>query len=527
MQLHEEKRTLFKELVEQVQKKTMSPEDHYEVAAVMESMGWTDAMVNEEFGAEDIFDIAQVVWEVVQSQLLVVPVIHIENVDPLHYIIRVLRSFIRGTIFALPMAVSVVSMLTLRFSLWSYENLSLEEATSISIGTILSFMAVGGFTQAIARRGFMYLGLGYYDMARKTTYYFVKIGYIICLIVAVVYIVINFTFSIYPSNMILITVLYLLFLSGIWLSVTVLYILQKELIFTGLITGGIAIVYVLFVLLKINIIRAQLISVSIVAVASILIAHFIFLRAEQKMEKGIAPTMPRSSITFYTTLPYFAYGFLYFTLINIDRLIAWSTNNLYMPYFVWFRGEYELGLDFALLVLMLPMGLVEVVVNELMTNLVSHQKNYQAVDAEKMNQMYVSFFKKRYVIVAIFSLINAIILYLVINFLTDAKIIHLVVFENWTTKFTFVWAVIAYSMLALALMNALILFSLGQPTMVSYSILIGLTTDVVVGFLLSRWIDYSFAVIGLFLGSLVFTVLTTRKVLHVLKNLDYYLYVTS
>lgn len=527
MQLLDKKKPLFKELVEQVQKKTMNPIDKYEVAATLESMGWNDSTVNEEFGAEDIFDIAQAIWEVVQSQPLVVPVIHTEKVDPLHYFIRVLRSFIRGTIFALPMAVSIVSMLTLRFSLWSYEYLSLEQATSISIGTILSFMVVGGFTQAIARRGFMYLGLGYYDMARQSVYYFIKIGYIFCILTAIFYFIFNFTFSIYPWSMAIITILYLLFLSGIWLSVTVLYILQKELIFTGLITGGIAIVYVLFQLLKINIIRSQLISLSIIAVASILIAHYIFIKAERKMEKGIAPTLPRLSITFYTSLPFFAYGFLYFTLINVDRLIAWSTNNVYMPYFIWFRGEYELGLDFALIVLMLPMGLVEVVVNELMTNLVAHQKNFLAVDVANMNQMYVSFFKKRYVIIAIFSSINAIILYLVIKALTAANIIHLKVFEDPTTLFTFIWAVIAYSMLALALMNCLILFSLGQPTMVSYSILIALTVDIVVGFLLSRWIGYSWAVVGLFLGSLVFTVLTTRKALHVLENLDYYLYVAS
>jgi hypothetical protein len=182
--LLDQKESLFKDLIEQVMQGTMNPEDIYEVAAVMESMGWNDSMVNETFGAEDIFDLAQDVWDAIQRRLLVVPVSHSERVSPLNYFIRVLRSFIRGAIFALPMAVSVVSMLTLRFSLWSYEYLSLEDATSISIGTILSFMVVGGFTQAIARRGYMYLGIGYVNMARQSTYYFVKLGYIVCLITA-------------------------------------------------------------------------------------------------------------------------------------------------------------------------------------------------------------------------------------------------------------------------------------------------------------------------------------------------------
>ena len=324
--------------------------------------------------------------------------------------------------------------------------------------------------------------------------------------------------------MTLITILYLLFLSAIWLSVTVLYILQKELVFTALITAGIAIVYILFQVLKINIIISQLISVAIVSLASIAIAHFVFIKVERKMEKGIAPTLPRPSITLYTSLPYFAYGFLYFTLINIDRVIAWSTNNAFMPYFIWFRGEYELGLDFALLVLMLPMGLVEVVVNELMTNLVAHQRNFMAVDAGTMNQIYISFYKKRYVFVAIFSLLNAFLLYWGINALTTAHILTIKVFADQTTFFAFVWAVIAYSMLAVALMNSLILFCLSQPHMVSNAILMALIINVLVGFVLSRWIAYSWAVVGLFLGSLVFTILTTKRVLQVLGNLDYYLY---
>lgn len=522
----DQKESQFKELVDEVLQRTMNPEDRYEVASIMESMGWNDSMVNETFGAEDVFDLAQDVWEAIKGQLLMMPVSHTEEVSPMDYFIRVVRSFIRGTIFALPMAVSVLSMLTLHFSLWSYEYLSLENATSISIGTILSFMVVGGFTQAIARRGFMYLGMNYVNMARRSTYYFVRMGYIMCFITAGAFLLFNFAFSIYPWRMALITIIYLMFLSAIWLSVTILYILQKELTFTALITAGIAIVFLLFQVLNVNIIVSQIISLSIVALASISIAHYVFIKAERESEKGIAPKLPRRSVILYTSFHYFVYGFLYFTLINVDRLIAWSTNNTYMPYFIWFRGEYELGLDFALIVLMLPMGFVEVVVNELMTNLVAHQKNYQAKDAPKMNEMYVSFYKKRYIMVAVFSLANAVLLYFAIDALTAANIITLKVFSNPTTLFTFIWAVIAYSILALALMNSLIMFCLAQPKMVSDSILIALIVDIVVGFLLSRWIEYNWAVVGLFLGSLVFTILTTRKALHVLKNLDYYLYAT-
>lgn len=514
----------FQKLVTDVLQRTINPEDRFEVAAVLESMGWNDRMANERFGSGDIFNLAEDIWNALQKRLLVTPLSKMEKLTPWQYFTRIVRSFLRGMIFALPMAVSVVAMLTLRFSLWSYQYLSLEQATAISIGTILSFIIVGGFTQAVARRGFLYIGQGHYHMARKTVYFFVRIGYFVCFVAGLGFLMFNTIFPVYPWSMTLLIVLFLYVLSGIWLSVTIMYILQKELTFTGLITAGIGLVFVLFVLLKINIVVSQLISISIVAILSIFIVRYYFYKAEKEMEKGIAPVMPRRSMTLYTTLPYFSYGFLYFAFLNIDRIIAWSTNNSYMPYLIWFRGEYELGLDFALLILIFPMGLVEVVVNEIMANLVADQKNYPAVDITRMNKAYTVFYRKRIIIVALFSALNGIILFLLVRLLSSSSKLEIDVFGNRITLFVFVIAVIAYGSMVIGLMNSLILFSLSQPIMVVRSIMIALAINILVGFTLSRWIDYSWSVLGLLAGSLLFLIISTRWVLKVLNKLDYYLY---
>jgi hypothetical protein len=94
-------------------------------------------------------------------------------------------------------------------------------------------------------------------------------------------------------------------------------------------------------------------------------------------------------------------------------------------------------------------------------------------------------------------------------------------------------------LLSIALMNAVILFSLSQPNLVIRSIWIPFAVNIVVGFLLSRWMSivfaepasaahgYEYAVIGLLLGSVTFVVMSTRNVLKVMRNLDYYLYAAS
>lgn len=522
-----DKDRIFKELVDKILEIQIQPEDKYEIAAILESQGWNDSTVAETFGADDVFELASKIWDAIQDKILFVPVAPVKKIDPLEYTVLMIRSFLRGTIFALPMAVSVMSMLTLRFSLWSYEYLSLENATSIAIGTILSFMAVGGFTQAIARRGFMYIGQGHYYTARRVAFYFIRIGYSVCFLSVVAFLLFNTIFSIFPWRMTIIIVIYFLFLSAIWLSVTLMYMLQKELVFTGLLIAGITVVFILFGVFKVNIIVSQVIALILVAIAGIFIAHYFFVKAEKEMEKGIAPPMPRLSIIVYTSLPFFMYGFLYFTFLYTDRIIAWSTNNFYMPYLIWFRGEYELGLDFALIALILPMGVVEVVVNEIILNMEANQRNHKALDTDRLSRIYILLYYKRVLVVALFSLLNALLIYFLIKHFSITGALENNIFTSRTTHFVFIWALIAYAVVAVALMNSLILFCLSQPEVVYRSTLYSFLVNLFLGFVLSRWVDYSWAVFGLLVGALVFALITSRMVIKVFRNLDYYLYSAS
>lgn len=516
----------FNRLIGEVTDRDLTPYDHYEVAAILESLGWTDQLARETFGVENIFTLAQDIWHVLAKDIQTQALTAVEKISFLGYAIMIVRSFIRGSIFALPMAISVIAMLTLRFSLWSYEYLSLELATSIAIGTILSFMAIGGFTQAIARRGFSYITQGYYNMARRMTFHFVKLGYLFCFIIAILMMVICAFFGIFSPKMLGVIVLYFFFLSSIWLAVTVLYLLERQFTFTLLMSFGIFIVFIFFKVLQWNIIFSQLIALTIVSVLAILFAIYYFIQAERKMEKGIAPALPRFSIVIYTVMPYFAYGFLYFTMLFIDRVMAWSTNNIYMPYIIWFRGPYELGLDFALLALIIPMGVVEVVVNEFMVNLVANQKNHMLTTVCKLNKAYLKMYYRRVIFVAVFSLLNALVVYLAIKYIDVHyyAYLHTHLLANGETQFVFIWAVIAYAILVVGLMNAVILFSFSQPEMVTHAILYALLCNMLIGFLLSRWVNYSWAVFGLLCGSILFTVISSYNLIRVLRNLDYYLY---
>jgi hypothetical protein len=518
---------VFEGLLEEIISRRMQPEDSYEIAALLESLGWNDDRVYEMFGVEDTFALAAELWQAIRQKVQVVPIAAQEKPGGLQLAYEMLKSFLRGLIFALPMAISVISMLVLKFSLWSYEYLSVDLATCIAIGTILSFVVVGGFTQAIARRGFYYIYQGYYNMARKNTFFFIRVGYVLCIAVSAAIYGFNLIFNIYPQSMFLIIVLYFFFLNSIWLSVTVMYILRKELAFTGLILLGIALVYVMFVLLHMDIIWSQLIAISVVSISGIYLVFYFFLSAEKKEEKGIAPKMPRLSFTVYSIIPYFRYGFLYFTFLFIDRVMAWSMNDpIFMPYFIWFRGEYELGLDFALLVLMIPLGVAEVIVHRLMIDIEAAQKEYMAFETDRMNRYFLARYYKMLSIIVAVSIASAVLIYGALLFFNDKYLAYAgkYLISSQTTYFVFDISLIAYVILAVGLMNAVILFSLSQPDLVNRAILPALFTNLILGFLLSRWVHYSYAVFGLLAGSIVFLIFSIRSMTHVLRKLDYYLY---
>ncbi len=507
----------------------LQPENHYEIAAILESFGWNDARAAEEFGVENVFDLAADLWDIVEKNIRATYFSPDEKMKPLAYFWMVFRSFMRGMIFALPMAVSVLSMLTLRFSLWSYVNLTLEVATSIAIGTIMSFMTVGGFMQAIARRGYMYIKQGYFNLARKITFYYIKLGYVAVVVIVLMYLFVNTVFDIFPYRMTFIVVLYFFFLTAIWLSVTVMCIMEKELAFTGLLATGIFIVYIFFVVLKLDIILSQVIALIFVTVTGILLTRHFFVSAEKKMERGISLVLPRTSITIYTILPYFAYGFLYFTFLFADRVIAWSTNDVYMPYLIWFRGPYELGLDLALLTLILSMGFIEVIVNEIMYTLEVTQKDFLIMHVQLFRKKFLEMYIRRFIVITILSLASSLGVYYFINNISAIAVaaFEIELLTNSTTHFVFIVALVAYALLTIALMNALILFSLSQPEMISKAMLIGLVVDLVVGFPLSRWFDYSYAIFGLLAGVVVFLAISTKRVINVLNKLEFYLYASS
>jgi hypothetical protein len=83
---------------------------------------------------------------------------------------------------------------------------------------------------------------------------------------------------------------------------------------------------------------------------------------------------------------------------------------------------------------------------------------------------------------------------------------------------------IGYAFLAWGLFNTLFLLALSRPRYILRAIGLAFVVNVVVGFFLSRTIDYYYSVFGLVVGAIVFGALSTWYTWRAINSLDYYYY---
>src|SRR5205823_3266474 len=147
--------------------------------------------------------------------------------------------------FALPAVISIVGLLVLNATLWVSFIDDAPLSTAIGLGTLASFVVTGGFAQAIGRRGLFYRLQGEHLLARTVSYYFVRVGCAVALVVAVLGLGVNTLFGILTPGLYLVALIYYWILSLLWLSLAVLYMLDQPLLFIPVVTLGMAATYAL------------------------------------------------------------------------------------------------------------------------------------------------------------------------------------------------------------------------------------------------------------------------------------------
>lgn len=507
----------------------------YETAANLESLGFSDDDARDAYGHRDIFALAE---EVLSFQRGDAELHVLANAEEARRVeleadrykpetLSLPRTLLRGVAYGMPMGITVFASLILLYGLWSYYYFTPAQATAIGLGTALSYFVAGGITQAIGRRGLMYLRQGMYLMTLKVSLFFVAVGGAIAvglgLLLFTLFNVVT-VISRFESNL---AVVYFVSLSILWLCLAVLYMLQKELIFSLAVAFGVFTVYYIREYSGIeSIIVAHQIGIFATAAFSLLAATASLWWQHKRNHDATQPAtteLPRLVMLLSSVRTYLLYGTMYFLLLFADRMLSWTGRMDFRQTFVWFRADYEAGLNWALLGMLPAFTILELVLQRFGAAMKPQQLRYHLTARDTFSAFFLRFYLRQVLLYVAVAIIGILAAYYGLLALVPS-VPELAVLGTDATRFTFYFGVFGYLAIGFSLLNLSVFFWLNRPKLAMISLTPAIIANVAVGYLLSRMFSYHLASIGLALGGLIFAAVSTVLCLRVMSNLDYYYY---
>ena len=513
------------ELVELVVERTGVPIDAFAVAATLESEGLRDTDARERFARADVFDLANDVYVGCLQLLAARPPASAAGPLLTHGeppVRRFLRFYGRGVFFALPIVLQVATVVAVRLN----QSFTDAEATGVMIGSILSFLATGGFSQAIGRLGTTYTSRYAYHLAREITLRLVRLGVVAAFVVGALWWLAALVFHPFPEEIALLGLGYHLLLSWLWLSLSVLYMRERRLLVIGMVVIWLAVFGVLAGVVGVPIEVAQLTGYAVAAsLATVLGRRELRRLVPQTPPLAAQERLPRTPVLVYMTAPYFVYGVLYFAMLFADRVVSWSAGPP-PGYLFWFAKEYELGLDWALVALVLTVAMLEYTIHEFSAIIQPVQRRYAARSIGEHNRYFQRFYLRQLIIFAGIALVSGAVTFWGVYWLRGVGSLPAIegFFTSRVTFKVFFVAVVAYTLLGLGLMNAVVLFFLSRPRGATRGLALGLLATVVIGVVLSRTLAHWWSAVGLLAGAAAFAAVTGLAAVRVVRRMDYYYY---
>ena len=504
------------------------PVDPWSVVAALESEGWRDIDARDRFGRDDLFHLGEEIFpDCLTAAAALGPATDTD--DGLESLARLsgryAASYSRGLLYALPVTGQIAALVWLGYSLWASIRLTEGGATMIAMGTIASFIVTAPFVQALAHETSRLLGHELGGQARRMAFRISGLGAATILGTAVLGFVANLIIPFFPAELAIIGSLYYLLLGWLWLALALLYVEERLVAVGTATTVGILPVWGAVSGLGWSIHLAHAVGLVVSITIALAWAHRkLGAGADRDRGDGPAPPLPRASTVFHTTLPYMAYGALYFAVLFADRVVSWSASgDDPLAYPIWFRTDYELGMDWALAVIFLMLAAVPFAVRRMSGEI--HSMGHITDPSQASTRMTTQYLRYLGVLagIGVVSVVGVWLGGLWVG--THGPILLEPIFRPGTTRYVFALAAFGYFFFSIGLMNGLVFLAQGQTGRVLQPLAWGLAVDLVVGFAATRIWGYEHAGWGLLAGCLLFAVVTTQYALRMLRRADFYAYV--
>jgi hypothetical protein len=509
-------------------KRVSIPKDRWEIAAQLEVLGFRDIDARERFGCRDLFDAADRILALFQSGKLEFTV---EGEDPRPRSIpgvRFLRHYLDGLMSSFPMVLQGATMLLWGYGLWGARDLDPRTGTAIALGFIASYIVTSGFAWAIVSRGLYYHyqkegGLARWSALRMWT---ISLRAVIAL--AVPALIFGLVYRLLPLDMTFIALGYYVTLAVLWLNWSLIYLLGRTQWLLVVLTIAILAGFACTRLFGWPIVAANLAGLVIADALTFAVAlHGLNGWARQNGGKA-AVNPPRLTVLVYATAQVFLYGLLYSAFLFTDRVLAWTGmrgREDFPPYPFWLNARYELGMDLALIVIVLLAGVVEYSVQRFSMRLVPSEKQVKSESLVPFLDEFRGYYRRHAAITILFGVAAVAIAALVATALQRFPDERLQAGLASASTIRVFWvAAISYAIFMYALQSVLMLMILSRADVAVKVMGTALLINFATGFLLSRAVDYSASVFGLLAGAIVLAILAHRSLRAVLGELDYYYY---
>ncbi|WP_421774547.1 hypothetical protein [Gracilimonas sp.] len=510
-----------------------NPISMWAVAATIESLGVRNVDAKTDYGYDSVFELGDEVYKRIKNKER--ESTHAdEEEDEFKFggIGRTLKLFAKhytaGMVFSMPMLSQIIAIIVFEYALWAWFDFNEAQATVVALGTMVSFILTGGFIQTLGRLVSKYKGEGNYYLAAKATVAVMKIGIPFVFIAALVIFGINLILPFYPQQLIILSMIYMVLISLLLLSASILFATeQRFMILMGIVSGTIFVIFGMD-FAGLGIYMSQWLGILTATVIISVYAYIYYkLKIRALRQELFKQSLPEAEVSYYNTYRYFVYGFCYFTFLFMDRLMAWSAGPPPPEYIIWFNTPYELGMDWALISLVITIAMLEFSVQSFSRNLIPAQKKAVISKIKLFNRFFRRFYIKQIMLLLVVGGISILITYY--------GVLSLRIFENEVPEisdffanpmtFKVFWlASIGYLFLIYGLLNSLFFFTLNRPEMVMYAMIGSLFVNFITGFLCSRIFGLEYAVIGLIAGSAVFSISTGILAKRFFKHLDYFYY---
>lgn len=502
------------------------PVDRWAVVATLESMGFRDVDAQRAFDLPDLFALGTRIYPILQEEADPGPSQSRRSSLLSKNLLQTVWSYARGALFVAPMVLQIASVLLLGYSLWAWLYFSEAQATVVALGTLLSFVVTGGFVQSIGREGHLYLAQGNPRLAYTACRRLIGLGMLTVVGVTLFFVVTNAVFPYYPASLMGISAVYFVLLSALWLSLSLLYVLDHLSAIAVITLVGIGPVFGVMTYTDWGIYVAHGLGLTL----SVLLAYgygtYWLRRRIRRSSNDKDASLPPLSIQIHRLRTYFGYGLCFFTFLSIDRVIAWSVARPEpLPYVIWFRTPYELGIDWALLSLLCTLAVLQHTVQQLSDWLFPNDHS-MTVPIGVATTLVKRFHLRQLVFVLLVGGGSIAGTYFGITALEQSSLLQneTVLMGSPTTTTVFWGAAFGYLFLAVGLHNLLFPLILSKPGVSLRAFLYALGANALVGLVLSRIVSYEWAVFGLLVGGLVLAVFSFIKTRQFLDAFPYHYY---